>query len=180
MPPDPVRWSCQYFGSLWQAFMLIWMIWSKNDLKVSYMKQVNAPSNMNLVKYLMNFEYQPCGILEVFSYHQEDEAIAPTIFVATVGLKDIIKKLVLSNFMGMFSSVSVIFDTGDTYSCSPKKYTLWSLKRRCSQEISKTYQKALIFLDLVLLNILSGVKVEILLHSHLRHIMFMGYQRICI
>ena len=32
-----------------------------------------------------------------------------------------IKKLVSSNFMGMVSSVSVIFDTGDNYSCSSNK-----------------------------------------------------------
>ena len=32
-----------------------------------------------------------------------------------------IKKLVSSNFMGMVSSVSVIFDTGATYSCFSNK-----------------------------------------------------------
>ena len=34
---------------------------------------------------------------------------------------DRIKKLVSSDFMGMLRSVSVIFDTGDTYSCSYNK-----------------------------------------------------------
>ena len=43
------------------------------------------------------------------------------IFAATVGLGDRINKLVSSNFMGMVSSVSVIFDTGATYSCSSNK-----------------------------------------------------------
>ena len=76
---------------------------------------------MKLVTYLMNFEYQPCGIFEGLSYHQEDEAIDPNIFTSTVGLVDRIKKLFSSNFMVMASSVSVIFDTGDTYSFSSNK-----------------------------------------------------------
>ena len=69
----------------------------------------------------MNFECQPCGIFEGLSYHKEDEAIDPIIFAATVGLGNRIKKLISSNFMGMVSSVSVIFDTGATYSCSSNK-----------------------------------------------------------
>ena len=68
-----------------------------------------------LVTSLMNFECQPCGIFEGFSYHKEDEVIDPNIFAATVGLGERINKLVSSKFMGMVSSVSVIFDTGDTY-----------------------------------------------------------------
>ena len=71
---------------------------------------------MKLVTSLMDFECQPCGIFEGFSYHQDDESIDPFIFAATIGLGYIIKKLVSSNFMGMARSVLVIFDTGDTYS----------------------------------------------------------------
>ena len=71
---------------------------------------------MKLVTYLMNFECQPCGIFEGFSYHQEDEVIDPIIFAATLRLGNLIKKLISSNFMGMVSSVSVIFDTGANYS----------------------------------------------------------------
>ena len=41
VPTDPARWYCQGFGSLWQAFMMIWMLGSRNDLKVSNKKQVN-------------------------------------------------------------------------------------------------------------------------------------------
>ena len=74
--------------------MLNWMIWTKNYLKVSHMKQVNAPSNMELVTALMNFECQPCGIFEGLSYHQEDKAIDPNIFEATIGLGYRINKLV--------------------------------------------------------------------------------------
>ena len=55
------------------------------------------------------------------SYHHEDEVIDPIIFATTAGLGNRIKKLVSSNFMGMVSSVSVIFDTRDTYSCSSNK-----------------------------------------------------------
>ena len=56
-----------------------------------------------------------------FSYHQEDEYIDRTIFAYTLGLGYRIKKLVFSNFMGTVSSVSVIFETGATYSCSYDK-----------------------------------------------------------
>ena len=70
---------------------------------------------MKLVTSLMNFECQPCGIFEGLSYHQESKVIDPIIFVATVGLGNRIKMLVSSNFIGMVSSVSVIFDTGATY-----------------------------------------------------------------
>ena len=93
--------------------MLNCMLWTKNDFKVSHRKQVNDPSNMKLVTSLMNFECQPCGIFEGLSYHQEDKTIDTTIFAATIGLGDIKKKLVSSNFMVMVSSVSIIFDTGD-------------------------------------------------------------------
>ena len=94
--------------------MLNWMLWTKNDFKVSHRKQVNAHSNMKLATSLMNFECQPCGIFEGLSYHKEDKVIDTIIFPATVGLENIIKKLVSSNFMVMVSSVSVIFDTGAT------------------------------------------------------------------
>ena len=55
------------------------------------------------------------------SYHQESKVIDINIFAATVGLGNRIKMLVSSNFIGMVSSVSVIFDTGATYSCSSNK-----------------------------------------------------------
>ena len=58
VPPDPVRWSCSSLGFLWQAFMLNWMLWTKNNFKVSHRKQVNAPSIMKLVTSLMNFGCQ--------------------------------------------------------------------------------------------------------------------------
>ena len=76
---------------------------------------------MKLVTSLINFECQQCGRFEGLSYHQEDKSINPTVFAATIGLGDIIKKLFPSNFMGMVSSVLAIFDTVSTYSCSSKK-----------------------------------------------------------
>ena len=97
------------------------MLCTNNDLKIFHRKQVNDSPNIKLVTSLINFECQSCGIFEGLSYHHEDEAIDPIIFAATVELGDRIKKLVSSNFMGMVSSVSVIFDTGDTYSCSSNK-----------------------------------------------------------
>ena len=42
--------------------MLNWMLWNKNDFKVSHRNQVNAPPNMKLMTSLMNFECQKCGI----------------------------------------------------------------------------------------------------------------------
>ena len=62
----------------------------------------------------MSFECNPCEIFEGVSHHKEDESIDTTTFAYSVGLGDIINKLVSSNFMGMVNSVSVIFDTGST------------------------------------------------------------------
>ena len=120
----------QSFLFLWRAFTLNWMLWTKNDLKIFHRKQVDAPPNMKLMKALMDFECQPCGIFEGLSYHQEDEVVDPIIFAATVGLGNRIKKLVSSNFMGMVRSVSVIFDTGDTYSCSSNKRDFVKLEEK--------------------------------------------------
>ena len=91
----------------------------------------------------MNFECQPCGIFEGLSYHQEDEAIDPIIFAATIGLGDRIKKLVSSNFMGMMRSVSVIFDTGATYSCSSNKGDFLKLENKKSPRKLKGIAKGL-------------------------------------
>ena len=110
--------------------MLNWMLWTKNELKVPHMKQVNAYPNMKLVTSFMNFECQPCGIFEGLSYHQEDEFIDPIIFAATVGLGNRINKLISSNFMGMVSSVSVIFDSVATYSCSSNKVDFVKLEEK--------------------------------------------------
>ena len=101
--------------------MLNWILWNKNDLKIFHRKQVNVSPNMNLVISLMNFECQPCRIFEGLSYHQEDEVNDTIIFAATAGLGNRIKQLVSSNFMGMASSVSFIFDTGATYSFQSNK-----------------------------------------------------------
>ena len=89
--------------------MLNWMLCTKYDIKMFHWKKFNASSNIKLVTSLMNFKYQPSGIFEDFSYHQEDEVIDTIIFAATGGLGYRIKKLVSLNFMGMVSSVSVIF-----------------------------------------------------------------------
>ena len=63
-------------------------------------------------------------------YHQEDKAIDYTIFAATADLGDTIKKLVSSNFMGMVRSAPVIFNTGDTYSCSSNKGECLKLEKK--------------------------------------------------
>ena len=101
--------------------MLNWMLWTKNDLKIFHRKKVNATPNMKLVTSLMNFECQSYRIFVGLSYHNEDEVIDPIIFAATSGLVNRIKKLVSSNFMGMVSSVSVIFDTGATHVLTTKE-----------------------------------------------------------
>ena len=101
--------------------MLNWMLSTKNGFRTSHRKQVNAPSNMKLVTSLMNFECQSCRIFVGLSYHQEDEVIDTIVFAANVWLGDRINKLVSPNFIGMVISVSIIFDTGATYSCSSNK-----------------------------------------------------------
>ena len=72
--------------------MLNWMLWTKNDLKIFHRKKVNVSPNMKLVTSLINFECQSCGIFADLLYHQEDEAIEPITFAATVGLGDRINK----------------------------------------------------------------------------------------
>ena len=94
LPPDPVRWSCQCFVSIWQVFMISWMLFSNNELMVYCIKQVNSTSDVRLETSLMNLECQPCGISECILNHKEDEAISPTTFAYYVGLGDITKKLV--------------------------------------------------------------------------------------
>ena len=129
--------------------MLYWMQWTKNEFKVSYRKnfnlshrkQVKAPSIMKLVTSLMNFECQPYGIFEGFSYHQEDEAIDTNIFSATVGLGNRIRKVVSSKFMGMVSSVLVIFDNGDTYSSSSNKGYFVNIEEKIFQRNLKGIAK---------------------------------------
>ena len=123
--------------------MLNWMLWTNNDLKISHRKQVNAPSNMKLATFLMNFYCQICEIFEGLSYHQEDEAIYPTIFSDNVGLGNRIKKVVYSNFMGMVSSVSFIFDTEDNYSCSSKKGDFIKLENKIYPRTIKCIAKGL-------------------------------------
>ena len=66
---------------------------------------------MKLATSLINYEYNPCGIIEGLSYHQGDESIDYTIFADTVWLGERINKS--SKFMGMVSSVSFIFDNED-------------------------------------------------------------------
>ena len=121
----------------------------------------NAYPNMKLVKSLMNFECQPSGIFEGLSYHIEDEAIYPIIFAATVGLGYRIKKLVSSNFMGIVSSVSVIFNSGATYLCSSNKGDIVKLEEKTFPRRLKGTEKVVRFLNLGLLNILSEVKVVV-------------------
>ena len=101
--------------------MLNWMLWANNDLQIFHRKHDNVSPDMKFVTSLINFECQPCGIFEGLSYHHEDEVIDPILFAATVGLGNRINKLVSSKFIGMVSSVSVIFDNGATYSCSSNK-----------------------------------------------------------
>ena len=93
--------------------------------------------------YLIDFECQPCCIFEGFSYHQEYGIIDPIIFAATVGLGYRLKKLVSSNFMGIMSSVSVIFDTGATYSCSSNKGDFVKLEEKKSPRNIKGIAKGL-------------------------------------
>ena len=116
---------------------------------------------MKLVTSLMNFECQPCGIFEGLSYHQKIEVIDHIIFAATLGSGNIIKKLVSSNFIGIVSSVSFLFDTGATYLCSYNKGDFLKLEYKTFPRKLNGIVKLLIFLDLGLLNILSEVRVDV-------------------
>ena len=82
-------------------------------------------------------------VFEGLSYHHKDEVVDPIIFAANAGLGNRIKKLVSSNFMGMVSSVSVIFDTGATYSCSYNKGDFVKLEEKKSPRKLKGIAKGL-------------------------------------
>ena len=124
--------------------MMSWMILSKNDLMVYIRKQVKSPSYLKLATSLTNFKCHPCGIFECLFNHQEDKAIAPTTFAAYVGLVDRTNKLILSNCMGMVSSVSVIFDTGATYSCLSNKGEFVNLEVKFPPRNIKGISKVLV------------------------------------
>ena len=62
---------------------------------------------------------------------------------ATEGLGNRIKKLVSSNFMGMVSSVSVIFENGSTYSCSYNKRDFVKLEEKKFPRKLKGIEKGL-------------------------------------
>ena len=66
VPTYPVRWYCRGFGFLLRAFMLNWILWTKNDLKIFHRKQVNAPLNMKFVTSLMNLNVNHVGYLRIF------------------------------------------------------------------------------------------------------------------
>ena len=109
VPPDALIWSCQYFGSLWQSFVMSWVIFSNNELKVSHRKQVKAPLNMNFATSWMNFKCQTCRTFEGLSHHQEDESIYPTTFADSVGLGDLLKELFLLTFMAWWDQFHSYF-----------------------------------------------------------------------
>ena len=66
VPPDSVRQYSQGSGYLWRNLMIIWILISRNDLKVSHMKQVNAPSNMRLATFLTDLNVKNVGYFKVF------------------------------------------------------------------------------------------------------------------
>ena len=67
VPPDPFRWYCRGFVYLWRKFVMICIIWYKNDPKVSHRMQFNATSKMKLATSLISFECHTCGKFEGFS-----------------------------------------------------------------------------------------------------------------
>ena len=81
--------------------------------------------------------------------------------------------------MGIESSVSVIFDTEANCSYSSNKGDFVELEDKHFPRNIKGIKKAWRFLDLVLSNIISGLKVGVLFNSVIRNIMFIGYQSIC-
>ena len=66
---------------------------------------------------LYGFECHSNGIFECILHPKEFEFIPSDKFSAYVGLKDIIKKLVTSNFIVTMIAVPQIIFTGDTYLC---------------------------------------------------------------
>ena len=158
---------------------MMWILMSNKDLSISHRKKCYGPSYMRLMTSLMYFECHPCGIFESLAHPQVVEIIAPATFASCAGLGYRIKKLVSSNFMGMMRVVLIIFDTGVTYLCSSNNGYVVNLEAKTPPRKLKDIAKDLIFMYLELSSILSVVKVEVLLRSGIRHIMFLGYQNIC-
>ena len=66
LPLDPGIWSCRFFGFLLRAFMMNWMLCTKNDLKLSHINQVNTLPNMKLATSLIFSLCHTCRIFEGF------------------------------------------------------------------------------------------------------------------
>ena len=73
---------------------------------------------------------------------------------------DRIRKLISSNFMGMVRSVSVLFETGATYSCYSNKGDFVKLEEKKFPRRIKGIVKVQ-FMDLGFLYILSEMKVDV-------------------
>ena len=81
--------------------------------------------------------------------------------------------------MGTMRAVSVIFYTGDTYYCYSKNVYFVELEEKILPIKIKGIAKFFKIYDFFLLNILSRVRVDLLLHPRIRPIMFLCCQSIC-
>ena len=94
VPPDLFRWSYKGLEYLLRTFIMMWLIMSKKHISLSNSKQCYAPSDVRLLIFLMDFQFQPCEIFEGFVNPQEVESIALTNFASCAGLGNIINNFV--------------------------------------------------------------------------------------
>ena len=80
VPPDPVKSYCRVFGYLWQAFILMWILFSNNDLKVYQMNSLCASSDVRLLESMVDIKFQTFGIFKGIWTPQENRTINPTNF----------------------------------------------------------------------------------------------------
>ena len=86
VPPDPIRWYCRGFGFLWRAFMLHWMLWTKESIQGISQEESQCPLKYEVGDILDESLMSAMWYILSFPYYQEDAVIDPNIFAAAVGL----------------------------------------------------------------------------------------------
>ena len=137
-----------------------------------------APSYVRLAALIMDIECQLYVIFGIILIPQEDKSIIPVPFAESSDLGELFKRLVSSNSWEWWERFQSSLIVKLLNNVIPTRYFLWNLNAWNPQERSRLFPKSLIFLDVALLNTMSGLKVDVLLRSGIRHIILLGYQNI--
>ena len=97
MSPDPAKWSCYDVGSMWQAFIVTWMLFYYKGLKL-------------LSQEVM---FHPCGIFYKLAFERDDKSLGLMIKVYHTDngvckiedfMDDLLKKQLNNKLSGAVSS----------------------------------------------------------------------------